>query len=243
MTQQPGSADQVLALIAQEPGQHDDKPGAFGGLQRLCRAASRALPALGVGVIVMSEWGEPATVASSGPFCEAIQELQLTLGEGPCLDAYTSRRPVLTPDLARTARTRWLGYGPAAQDLGVEAVFAFPLQVGAARLGAMDVYRDRPGALSPGPLSWALSFADIAVRSLLDARRLDDAEALPGREDVLESRLELYQAQGMVMIQLGVNLGEAMSRLRAYAYAQERRLSDVAEDIVHRKLTLEPDES
>lgn len=238
-----GSADDVLALIGAEPRLSDDQPNAFGGLKRLCRAASRSLPALGVGVIVMSDAGEPATVASSGPECAAIQELQFTLGEGPCLDAYTLRRPVLTPDLATAARTRWLGYGPAAQDRGVEAVFAFPLQVGAARLGAMDVYRSRAGRLSIASVSRALAFADVAVRSLLDAHRPGETESLPGLDDVLESRLEIHQAQGMVMIQLGVGLGEAMSRLRAYAFAVDRRLSDVADDIVARRLNLDPDAS
>ncbi|MCW2796410.1 GAF and ANTAR domain-containing protein [Nocardioides sp.] len=241
MTVSSGSADDVLALIADEPRLPGDQQNAFGGLERLCRAAARALPAMGVGVIVMSKRGEPATVASSGPECEAIQELQFTLGEGPCLDAYALRRPVLTPDLAKAARTRWLGYGPAAQDRGVEAVFAFPLQVGAAQLGAMDVYRDRPGALSLRSLSRALSFADVSVRSLLDSHHPGETDCLPDLDDVLESHFELYQAQGMVMVQLGVDLGEAMSRLRAYAYAQDRQLSDVAVDIVSRKLVFEPD--
>ncbi|MCW2764299.1 MAG: hypothetical protein JWO11_258 [Nocardioides sp.] len=238
-----GSADDVRALIADEPRLSGDKPAAFGGLQRLCRAATRSLPAMGVGVIVMSESGEPTTVASSGPDCEALEELQFTLGEGPCLDAYVLRRPVLTPDLGKAARTRWLGYGPAAQDQGVQAVFAFPLQVGAARLGAMDVYRTTPGALSFASLSRALSFADVAVKSLLDAHGPGEreGEGVPGLDDALESRLELYQAQGMVMVQLGVGLAEAMSRLRAYAYAQDRRVSDVAVDIVTRRLTFESD--
>jgi hypothetical protein len=242
VTESPRSATDVLALIASEPRHSDDPPNAFGGLRRLCRAAGRALPAMGVGVIVMSESGEPATAASSGPDCEAIQELQFTLGEGPCLDAYALRRPVLTSDLATVSRTRWLGYGPAAQDRGVGAVFAFPLQVGAARLGAMDVYRDHPGALSPRSLSEALSFADVAVRALLDAGRPDEDDNLPGLDDLLESRLEVYQAQGMLMVQLGAGLDEAMSRLRAYAYSRNRRVSDVADDILSRRLTFEPDD-
>ena len=92
------------------------------------------------------------------------------MGEGPCLAAFASRRPVLVPNLSEAATTTWPGYGPAAHDHGVRAVFAFPLQVGAARLGALDVYRDQPGALSAWALSRALTYADVAMQTVLDAQ-------------------------------------------------------------------------
>lgn len=247
MTGIAGGWAEVQALIAAEPHGVEDKAGVVGWLQRLCRAAVRALPARGVGVSVLSESGEQVTVAASDPASEAIEELQFTLGEGPCLDAYAGRRPVLTSNLAGEAMTRWPGYSPTAQARGVRAVFAFPLQIGAARLGALDVYRDRPGALSTRALHLALTFAEVAMAILLDAQERSGAADDPvgGRgeplDDPLDDRAELWQAQGMVMIQLGVSMIEAMARLRAYAYAQDRRLSDVARDVVARKLRLERD--
>jgi hypothetical protein len=182
--------------------------------------------------------------AASDPTSELIEELQFTLGEGPCMDAFASRRPVLAPDLASEAAVRWPGYSHAAKGHGVGAVFAFPLQIGAARLGALDVYRAQAGGLTDAALAQALTFAEVATAGLLDGQ----AEAgrggiADGIEDALESRYELYQAQGMVMVQLGVSLGDAMARLRAYAYAQDRSLGDVAVDIVARHLTLEHDDS
>jgi len=236
------SGADVATLIANEPPRADDDRDAFGRLQRLCRAAARALSASGVGVIVMSEQGDPTAVASSSRPSEEIQELQLTLGEGPGLDAYALRRPSLTPDLALAARSRWLGYGPAARERGVEAVFAFPLQMGAARLGAMNIYRDHPGSLSPECMTQAFSFAQEAMGSLLDAHASDGSNS-PAGLDALESRFSLYQAQGMVSVQLRVGLAEAMSRLRAHAYALDRRLGEVADDVVARKLTFESDQS
>ena len=132
---------EVRALVAGESPQTGDNPGVTGWMQRLCRAASRSLPAIGVGVSLMSETGNHVAYAASGPTCERFEELQFTMGEGPCMDAYASRKPVLTSDLAEVAG-RWPGYATAVQDHGVRAVFAFPLQIGAARLGALDVYRD-----------------------------------------------------------------------------------------------------
>jgi ANTAR domain-containing protein/GAF domain-containing protein len=248
--------DRVWALVGQETVRPDDKPNVAGRLQRLCRAAAAALPATGVGVSVMGDGGEQVSVAASSEVNEEIEELQFVLGEGPCLDAYGSGGPVLMPDLVAADRTRWPGYAPAAQEFGVRAVFAFPLQVGAARLGALDVYQDRAGPLAAPVLSQALTFADVAMQILLDAQydaqHQDEAES-PGRTadpqgeetrlvgDALGARLEVYQAQGMVMVQLGVSLQEAMSRLRAYAYAHDRRLNDVAADVVARKVVLEGD--
>jgi GAF domain-containing protein len=233
-------AADVRSLVAREPRLQRDKPEVVGEMQRLCRAAARALPALGVGVTLISEAGPQVTVAASGEPIERIEELQFSLGEGPCFEAYRTRRPVLIPDLAAVAPTRWPGYAMAAHDHGVRAVFALPLQVGAARLGVMDIYRDEADNLAMEALRRALTFAEVATATMLDGQlsteSLDDL--LHGAVD---NRYEVYQAQGMIMVQLGVPLADAMVRIRAYAYAHNRRLNDVAADIVTGKLVLEPD--
>ena len=242
MTAADSMTADVRRLVAREAPRPDDQPLVAGSLQRLCRAAVRVLPATGAGVSVMSAEGVPVTTAASDPTASLIEELQFTVGEGPCLDAFFSRRPVLTPDLVAAGRNRWPGYAPAAHGKGVGAVFAFTLQVGAARLGVMDIYRRQPGVLSPQSLNQALTFAEVAVEILLDAqeRAVGDAAA-PTLDDALSTGFELYQAQGMVMFQLGVTLSEAMSRVRAHAFSNDRRLGDVAADIVARRLVLEAD--
>jgi GAF domain-containing protein len=232
----------IWSLVDAEPAGSGDKPNVVGWMQRLCRAASTTLPASGVGLRVMAADGQPATVAASDAHSHLIEDLQFTLGEGPCLDAYRTGRPVFAPDLTVAARVRWPGYAPAARELGVEAAFSFPLQIGAARLGALDVYRDEPGSPSRETIVQALTFADVAMTGLLDAQqRSNDGDGTPALDDALDSRFELYQAQGMVAVQLGVPLQEAMIRIRAYAYAHNRPLSDVADDIVARKIVLETD--
>lgn len=234
--------ERVWALIDAEPVSPEDKPDVVGWMQRLCRSASKALPATGVGISVMPRAAHPATVAASDARTATVEDLQFTLGEGPCFDAYSTGRPVLVPDLSAAARGRWPGYAPAAQELGVEAAFAFPLQMGAARLGALDIYRDHSGSPSPEAVLQALTFADAAMTGLLNAQhRWNEGTSPSALDDALDNRFELYQAQGMVAIQLGVEIHEAMIRIRAYAYANDRPLSDVADDIVARKLVLETD--
>jgi hypothetical protein len=209
-------------------------------LRAVCGDAARALSASGVGLSVMASNGTYGMATASDAATERIEELQFTFGEGPCVDAFASSRPVLIADLAADAMRRWPVYAPAIHDAGVRAVFAFPLQIGAVRLGALDVFRVRTGPLSRTELGEAFTFADRAVTTLLDGqeRATDDADGL---DDALDNRIELFQAQGMVMVQLGVSLVEALTRIRAYAFAQDRRLTDVAADIVARRLRFDRD--
>jgi GAF domain-containing protein len=198
------------------------------------------LSASGAGVSVMAENGGWGVAAASDPASEQIEELQFVLGEGPCVNAFVSRCPVLVPDLIGAEMRRWPAYAAAAYDDGVRAVFAFPLQIGAARLGVLDVLRSRPGPLSAVELCQALAFTDLAVTILLDGR--DHARigaAADGSEQAVGHGAELFQAQGMVMVQLGISLVDALSRIRAYAVAEDRRPKEVARDIVARGLRID----
>ncbi len=231
----------VQGLVAEEPPLADDSPASVGQLQRLCRAAARTLPATGVGISVIVDAETPVTVAVSGPRTLGIEALQFALGEGPCLDAHATQRPVIMADLLASGRARWPGYAVAAHEYGIRALFAFPLQVGAARLGAMDVYREEVGDLSGPVLAQALTFAEVATMSLLDSQRGSREPSVVVR-DALDDRYEVFQAQGMVMVQLGIPLAEAMARMRGRAFAQNQRLSDLANDVVAGRLVFEPDE-
>lgn len=233
----------VRALIRQETATGGDQPARAGWLQRVCRAVARDLPAMGVGVSILSTGREPVPVAASSEASVRVEELQFVLGEGPCIDAYASRSPVLVPDISLAAATMWPAYAPAAHGHGVRAVFAFPLQAGAARLGALDVYRDHAGSMSPATLSRALTFADVVMHELLDPGEHDgrSPHLVDLVDDMDDHRFEVYQAQGMVMAQLDVSAQQALMRLRAYAFVHEQRAIDVARDILAGKLVLESD--
>lgn len=231
----------VVALIAQQPASPADRDGVMGSLRRLCAAAARALSASGAAVTVMAQDGTRGVVVASDAVSERVEELQFVLGEGPGIDAFANRRPVLVPDLAAYAVARWPVYTPAASDLGIRAVFALPLQVGAARVGVLHVFRGRPGQLSGDQLRYALVFAEVALTTLLDGQHnAASGAAADGLAGAVERRAELFQAQGMVMVQLGVSLAEALARMRAYAYAQNRQLRAVAADIIAHRVRFDP---
>src|SRR5581483_684091 len=184
------------------------------------------------------------TMCASDAVASALEELTLTLGEGPGIDAVEAG-PVLVADLTSACcLTRWPMYAPAAVDCGVCAVFALPLRVGAIRLGVLSLYRAAPGDLDPEQLADALVLADTACALLLDAARSDPRQGNGHQPEHMGTHHpEIHQATGMITVQLGVTAAVALTRLRAYAYAHERRLRDVARDVVGRRLRFHPDRS
>jgi hypothetical protein len=199
--------------------------------------------------LVAARGGDPDFVMYvTDPVGEQLAELQLMLGEGPCHDVLASAAPVLAADLddAEPGR-RWPAFIPAARELGAGAVFAFPLIVGAIRAGVLGVYRGSPGPLPDRQLGDLLILADAATMMLLGSANGDhqdgDGASLDGQApDLAVHRAEIDQATGMLTVQLDVPVAEAFSRLRAYAYSQDRRLAEVAGDIVARRLRLHRDQ-
>jgi len=234
-----GEIARLQTLIA---GEVTGPAGTAGWLSGLCRTLATHLPASGAAISLMTQQGSSAMAAASDKAYQGVEELQFTLGEGPCMDAFATGRPVLVPDVAGDAAGRWPAYCSDARGRGVRAVFAFPLQIGSARLGAMDVFRDQVGPLSSAEVARALLFAEVATMTLLDGQEHARDGQPAGLGEPLDTSLEVYQAQGMVMVALGVSLVEALARIRAYAYANDRRLGSVARDIVNCTLSLERDE-
>ncbi|MFP5370065.1 MAG: GAF and ANTAR domain-containing protein [Actinomycetes bacterium] len=221
-----GRTAEILSGVARPDG-GGDVP------QRLVTACARALPVTGVGMVLMTENGPAGTVAVTDGPAAKLEDLQFTLGEGPCVDASRTGRPVLQPDLRATGPARWPGFAGGALDAGVRAVFAFPLRMGGIRLGVLDLYRDRSGVLTDVELAEALSFADAATTVLLHLQSIDpDAGGPLGAIPVVEDRAEVHQATGMVSVQADVPLGQALALLQARAFATEQPISALAREVL-----------
>ena len=177
------------------------------------------------------------SLCTSDPVSELLERLQVALGEGPCIDAFTSDRPVAEPDLEHPAALRWPAFSGPAVDAGARAVFGFPLQVGSVRLGALNLHADRTGSLTDDQHADAIVMAQVAAETVLATQ----AEAPPGQ---LAAALEagsdfhyvVHQAAGMVAVQLGTSVGDALLRLRARAFGDGRPLTEVAKAVVDRTL-------
>jgi GAF domain-containing protein len=204
--------------------------------RRLVDACAAALAVTGAAIIWMTDRGPGSMLAGTNDTAAVLENLQFTLGEGPCVDASARGRTVSVPDLTADGPRRWPGFSAGALEAGVCAVFAVPLQVGGIRVGVLDLHRTEAGGLGSGGLLDAFAFAEAATALLLYLQGQDSAEADMDRllEGPSRGRAVVHQATGMVAVQLAVPLSEALVRLRARSYSQERPIVEVARDVVAR---------
>jgi GAF domain/ANTAR domain len=214
---------------------------------RLCEACVILLDIDAAAISIVFDGVTMGTLGSSGKPARIYDELQFTLGEGPCLDSVAQRAPVLVVDLADPAEARWPAFGPAMLSHHIRAVCAMPVVLAGEYIGALDLFRMNPGRLDEPNLIGAVAAAEIAGIPLLD---LLDADLRVAATDPNSnawadlnslSRAEVSQATGMLVAQLDIEPAEALVRLRAHAYATGRGATDVARDILDHRLRLDAD--
>ncbi|GAA3432671.1 GAF and ANTAR domain-containing protein [Kutzneria kofuensis] len=203
-------------------------------LAQVCRACADLLPVDGMSISVMNDTDRREVLYASDEVSARVEALQFSLGEGPCFEAFETCMPVLVPDLPAAIAPSWPVFAAEMAGEPVGAIFAFPLQTGAICIGAMDLYRRRPGWLSAAELTTALAVVDVAVMVMLsllaDADHGDWWLALP------EQREQVHQAVGMLIAAFGISADQALARIRGYAFAVGRLVDEVAHDIVTRRL-------
>ena len=225
----------ALAAIVAEGG--DEAP------LRVCQAGVAALPIDGAAITMMTALDRQEPVCASDEVAGRIDELQFTLGEGPCMEAFASGRPVLIPDLHEEVDDRWPVFSLHAQRTTARGLYVLPLQLGVIKVGVMDLYSLAPGGLPLKALTNALRMADAAMWTLIDRRgdtkeeqTAHEAGAMPGLADLPLHRAEIHQATGVILAQVNVSAEQALAMLRAYAFAHERPIDEVARDVLARRL-------
>jgi hypothetical protein len=190
-------------------------------------------------------------VYATDAVAQQIDELQFTVGAGPCLDAYRSETPELCAQLDDEAFRRWPTFTAGLADLGVAAVFAYPVPGQERPMGVMELYRRTEGELGEqaqhaaqlcaSALERTLqsNWADHLMHSTTEEAAIEAAAlsgiAIPPADPF--TRTQVHVAAGMIAVQLTVSTADALERLRAYTYAQNRSITDVAADVLARRLS------
>lgn len=192
------------------------------------------LPVEGVAVSVLRGPAGQWTVSATNETAGWLDELQFSLGEGPCWDAMDADAPVSAPNLRSGTEARWPAFTDAVNsEPGVSALHAFPLVLGSLKIGAVDVYSAEPGHLGATEIAEGSALASIAtwqvLRTMLAREQFDDVP-------VPASRREVHQATGMVLVQLGVSAEDAELIIRAHAFATGSTVAEVSAGIVAREL-------
>lgn len=217
--------------------------GALGAANSLCRACLGLLEVDGASISLTLNGTNRGTFGASGELSRRLDALQFTFGEGPCLDAVRDGGPVLVADLDDPAETRWPAFTGAVLKAGISAVFALPVRLTSQRVGALDLYRTRPGPLDGRALAGGLLAAELAALPLLDMLAAHRDVVDRGDEDgwmqlASLDRVEVYQATGMIIAALDVDPVEALVRLRAHAFAGGITAAELARQIVERRVSL-----
>jgi hypothetical protein len=218
--------EHLVRALAARSGSDDDP------VSSLCLTCTDVLGVTGAGLMLGSRGRPLACVGVSDRVSEAVEQMEFTLGEGPCVAAFRSKEPMFDPDLAADGDTQWTEFRRAALAVGVRAAFGFPLLVDQVCIGALNLYHDRSGALTDEQVDDALVVAQFAGRTLLGWQ----ADAPPGMvawqlEKVPEHRMEVHQATGRISVQAGVSLADALVLLRAYAFSENLPITVVAADV------------
>lgn len=203
-----------------------------------------AVPVSGVAVSTLGDLLGTGTVSASDGKIARVDELQFDLGEGPCWDALNFRRPVLQPDLVTSSPGTWPAFSRALEEnTDVAALFAFPLLLGPLRIGAIDLYRTEPGELSEEHREQTLALATVVGRHVLRRALLVAGHEVHSSDDTRFSRRTVHQAIGFVIAQLGVAPDDAELLIQGQAYAEDRSMREIAEDILARRLSFTREET
>ncbi|KAA0111506.1 GAF domain-containing protein [Mycolicibacterium sp. P9-22] len=229
-----------------------DGESLFVGLGTICDTAARLTGVDGAAVAVLT--GDVRElVHATDALAQQIDELQFTLGEGPCLQAYAQDHDELWPSIEdREFARRWPLFTAEVLPLGVAAVFAFPVAGATRPMGVLELYRRTPGALAPSELHSART-CSTAISDRLGANWQSQVQRSGGALAAVEAvglhdgssthvddrftRGQVHIAAGMVAVQLKVSTQDGMTRLRAHAYAERRSVVAVAADVVSRRLS------
>jgi hypothetical protein len=201
-----------------------------------------AVAVAGAAIVLITPDGSRALPGASDDRSRRVVQLQDTLGEGPSIDAHRLGRPVIEDELLRREPPRWPAFCPRAVDAGVLGIAAFPLHIGAVKLGALDLHLDHTGGLDDEQHANAHAAAEVASSALVAMQ----ASAAPGEvaSELLagiDLQYVVHQASGMVAAQLEVPVAEALVVLQARAFTEERTTAEVAHDVVARRVRFDRD--
>ena len=184
------------------------------------------------GLMLASPEGDLRLMASSSDEMRMLELLELQAQEGPCLDCFHTAQPVVNQDLA-VANGRWPRFAANALEAGYHSVHALPMRLRGTVIGALNLFHVEPGQMQAPDVLAAQALADVATIGILQHRAALEAQVLNQQlQNALTNRVVIEQAKGVVSERQGLDMEQAFTALRSYARSNNRRLADVAHDVI-----------
>jgi GAF domain-containing protein len=201
-------------------------------LSRLTDSCVEVLNVDAAGLMLISPHGDLRVMASSSEAMRILELFEIQAEEGPCLDCFRTGEPVINQDLSATQQ-RWPTFTVEALEAGFHSVHALPMRLRGTIIGALNLFHKSPGAMAHDDVAAAQAFADVATIAILQHRAAIEARVIKDQLNfALNSRIVIEQAKGMIAERENLDMDTSFSRLRSYARANNRRLIDVAQEII-----------
>ncbi|WP_336217024.1 GAF and ANTAR domain-containing protein [Nonomuraea sp. LPB2021202275-12-8] len=231
--------EQLLARVFVELA--DTLVADFDVIEFLHLLTERCVQVLGVdaaGLLLTDQADHLQLVAASSEQSRILELFQLQADQGPCLDCYATGTQVAVADLAAEA-ARWPEFAAAAHERGFAAVHAMPMRLREQVIGALNLFSATPGGLDADSAALGQAFADVATIGLLGERAAREQTLLSQQLQIaLNTRVLIEQAKGMLAERSGDSVDEAFTTMRAYARANNRKLTDVAHGVINGDILL-----
>ena len=207
----------------------------FDVVELLTRLTDRCVDVLEVdaaGLMLVSVEGDLRVMASSSEAVRVLELFEVQSQEGPCLDCYRTGRAVVNQDLTLT-NGRWPRFTAEALAGGIRAVHALPMRLRGNVIGALNLFHAEPTHLPDADVEAAQALADVATIAILQHRAALEAQVLNEQlSQALNTRIVIEQAKGVVAERQGLDMEQAFAHLRTHARNHNRRLADVAREVI-----------
>ena len=214
----------------------------FDVVELLTKLADRCVEALDVqaaGLMLATPDGQLRLMASSSPVIRGLELFELQAREGPCLDAFRTGAPIVNHDLA-SDDARWPRFSAEAVGAGFRSVHALPMRLRDTVIGALNLFRSSAELLDPSDIEAAAAFADVATIAILQHRAAVEGQLINLRlQTVLNDRIVIEQAKGIVAEREGVDMAGAFSSLRRHAQRHGLHLAAVARNLIAGEFVLD----
>ena len=207
-------------------------------LQSLVEQCSEILDTQAAGLMLLDGLGELQLVASTSEETTLIEVMQLNAGAGPCVECFTTGKPVTVGDIERSG-DRWPAFRLEAMRQGFKSVHATPMRLRGQVLGALNMFSIHVGELVAADVAVAQALADVATIGLLQERGSREKTLVAAQlQRALNSRILIEQAKGVVSESAELTMDEAFVALRKYARDHNLTLSTVATAVIDRSIDL-----
>jgi GAF domain-containing protein len=196
-------------------------------LRHLVLACNGLFALRGSGLMLADEHGDLRYAVATDGTSQLLEDVQLSTGQGPCVDTFVRDELVACADLS--SDSRWPELRDRMSGQPVRAVLGVPVHLARVAVGSLDVYREEPHEWDSSERHALTRFADVGSAMLAAAVSAERSGALADQLTyAIRHRAPIERGVGYLMARDGIGQIDAFNRLRSAARGSRRSMGDIA---------------